>query len=64
MNKQQEVEQPTRVDGDWTCPAGWKYLRCAGCGHSYYEIRPVLQSNNSKGPLCDWCLMERSHEPR
>ncbi len=43
---------------DWTCPIGWRYKCCIGCGTQYPHMRPEKSIGNAsvEGPLCRWCV--------
>lgn len=50
-------------NNSWTCPEGYAYPRCSGCGHNFYESKPVLvRLARSVGGLCHWCISEMDEE--
>ena len=42
----------------WTCPPGWKYPRCGGCGHNFNDSRPVPEDTPPTTETCHWCQAE------
>lgn len=45
----------------WSCPAGYAWPKCYGCGHTFFGGPPVLLSNGkaANGGTCQWCEEER-----
>lgn len=56
----QKEELPKYENGDWTCPEGYAWPKCPGCGHICYGRRPLpmLENKAVKGALCEWCVDE------
>jgi len=44
----------------WTCPEGWAWPKCYGCGHTYHDGPPRLMVNGKAedGGRCRWCEEE------
>jgi formylmethanofuran dehydrogenase subunit E len=41
----------------WSCPEGYEFPRCTGCGHTFYEMEPQTYQEEL---ICKWCAMEQS----
>lgn len=48
------------IGGFWSCPEGYKFPSCSGCGHRYYRLKPRESKGGASvpGPLCQWCERE------
>ncbi len=44
----------------WSVPEGCAHPKCKGCGHNYYDARPIPKVNGVPVlvGLCQWCLEE------
>jgi hypothetical protein len=47
---------------------GLVYPKCPGCGHNYFELKPVppdpngLHGKYPNGGLCIWCIEEQNEK--
>jgi len=57
-----KAKEPTLNNGNWTCPPGYAHPRCSGCGHNFFESRPLpvdTKGNAKTVGLCEWCIVEQ-----
>lgn len=59
MNK-----EPEFVNGSWTCPPGYAFGKCYGCGHNFYDSKPGKMVNGKRPDfgLCQWCVAEQGDD--
>lgn len=46
------------VEDKWSCPPGYSHPKCPGCGHNYFDAKPVLKRLARNSSLCHWCIRE------
>lgn len=48
----------------WTCPPGYAWSKCYGCGHTFYGGPPVpmVDGKAKNGGQCHWCYGEQHGE--
>ena len=63
-NTAQAMEKPEwdKVRRSWSCPDGFLYPKCKGCGHNYFDYKPEPRQADGSYPdggLCQWCQEEQ-----
>jgi hypothetical protein len=57
-----EMPQYDKEKG-WSCPAGYAWPKCHGCGHNFFggPPQPLVDGKPADGGLCNWCS-EENHD--